>query len=595
MESVPRYIEENGERLRSRYLAFIHDLGEAEICGKPVVDHLDIGDDFSYWWMTHLAEKSPFKSPGIYSCMRLLALEEILRERNPADLTFHSPDGKEAEAVRILCRNLGIAYSWHKTGVTGPNWSLRRLYRLLPHFVRALIIFAMHLATRWRLRRVRLPNWSGGHKAIFMCSYFIHLDPILCAQGQFHSRQWEVLPQYLNEKGWRANWIQHFLTSKVVPDVGTGLSWLEKFNADPDRQGRHCFLDCYLTWHVVWRTLKDWLRLVWRSWQLRQIQEYFRPRDSRCSFWPILRDEWRSSIGGTVAIGNCLWVALFDSVMSRMPRQGLGLYLCENQGWERAFLHAWRRHGHGRIIAVPHATVPFWHLYYFDDARSLASRNRCGMPQPDVLAVNGAMARRAFTEAGYPSSKMVDVEALRYMKLTTSDKNPHTRKMAMPPLGKVNVLILGELLPASMNRLLELVQAAAKNLPDGYQFTFKPHPGYSVDLSNFANLEAKQTTEALDLILQDYDVAISANSTSAAVDAYISGLPVIVGLDGSDLNLSPLRGQTDVSFVGTPDELVSALLKVKESTPQNFGKGDIFFLDEKLPRWSSLLQKYGAQ
>ena len=60
-ESVPRYLESHGERLRARYLAFIHELGERQIDGRRLVEHLDLGDGFSFWWMTQLAEKSPLK------------------------------------------------------------------------------------------------------------------------------------------------------------------------------------------------------------------------------------------------------------------------------------------------------------------------------------------------------------------------------------------------------------------------------------------------------------------------------------------------------------------------------------------------------
>ncbi len=58
-------------------------------------------------------------------------------------------------------------------------------------------------------------------------------------------------------------------------------------------------------------------------------------------------------------MSNCLNVTLFDGALAAMPRQRQGLYLFENQAWEKALLRAWRRHGHGEIIGVQHATVPY--------------------------------------------------------------------------------------------------------------------------------------------------------------------------------------------------------------------------------------------
>ena len=65
--SLPEYLETNAKILRSKYLQFIFDLGNQEIEGKSISQHLEIGDGLSYWWMTTLAEKSPFKSAFLIS------------------------------------------------------------------------------------------------------------------------------------------------------------------------------------------------------------------------------------------------------------------------------------------------------------------------------------------------------------------------------------------------------------------------------------------------------------------------------------------------------------------------------------------------
>ena len=89
--SVPQHLEANADRLRDKYLKFVHDLAEHRVGGARVVERLGLGDGFSFWWMTLIAEKSPFKSPRIYDCLRLLALEEILLERRISALTRPRP------------------------------------------------------------------------------------------------------------------------------------------------------------------------------------------------------------------------------------------------------------------------------------------------------------------------------------------------------------------------------------------------------------------------------------------------------------------------------------------------------------------------
>jgi surface carbohydrate biosynthesis protein (TIGR04326 family) len=593
--SIPRYLEDHAERLRAKYLAFIHDLGEARVGEKRIIDHLEMGEGFSFWWMTELAEKSPFKSPQIYGCLRLLALEEILLEKKPSGLTLASADRNLARAIEKLCQNLRIEFVWQSCKPSR-KFSRRKLYDALPYPIQGLIGLVRHLGLRWPLRRLQKPQWFSDKNATFLCAYFSHLDQASCAQGRFHSRQWEVLPEWLHGHGGRTNWIHHFLFSAAVPDVRTGLSWLRLFNREAEQQGYHAFLDTYLTWGIVVRVLKNWIWLNTIAWRLRRVDAVFYPTGSAVWLWPVLRGNWQASLNGSVAINNCLWLELFDAALKDIPHQERGLYIWENQGWERALLRAWRKHQHGKITGVQHATVPFWHLNNFHDRRSYESGQNCPMPLPDRLAVNGPVPFKAFVGAGYPVEQLVEVEALRYLKLTRTDAtpvldsmNPLAGKQPIPGSLGVRVIVLGDFVPAIVRSFLRLLEEATKLLPSSYQFTFKPHPACAVRLADYPDLRADETTEALDRILEKYDMALATNSTSASVDAYMAGLPVIIALDGADLNLSPLRGQPGVRFVRTPSELVEALSAPGLGATTHAEQNNFFFLDSELPRWKQLL------
>lgn len=74
-------------------------------------------------------------------------------------------------------------------------------------------------------------------------------------------------------------------------------------------------------------------------------------------------------------------------------------------------------------------------------------------------------------------------------------------------------------------------------------------------------LQFKVFQEPIVNLLQDADIVYTSNITSAAVDAYCFGIPVISVLDGSSLNMSPLLGMDHVTFVSTPQELSGALQK----------------------------------
>lgn len=596
--SVPQYLEGHAERLRIKYLAFIHDLGESRVDAKRIVEHLDAGDGFSLWWMTQLAEKSPFKSPQIYACLRLMALEEILLERKPGNLTLDSSDRNLAQAVQALCRNLNIRFIWRHGVTYGKRRSLRDFYRVLPYPLQGLISLR-HVLAKWSLRKLRKPRWFSGADAIFMCSYFFNMNESRCAAGEFYARQWEGLPEFLRKNQRHGNWIHHFLLSPGTPDAKTALDWVYRFNGDAGNQGYHAFLETYLSPGVILRALKKWIWLNVVSWRLRKFSLAFRLKGSAVWLWPLLRSDWKTSLTGAAAVNNCLWIELFDAALKDMPRQELGLYLWENQGWECALIRAWRKYGHGEIIGVPHTTVIFWHLNNFDDPRSLNSTQVCAKPLPNRLAINGPVAWNAFRQTAYPAERLVEVEALRFQYLAALDSKLSKKAGDSSELAKIadhvqpkKILVLGDFTVKQTLKMLRCVEAALHLAGVEMSVTLKPHPVCRIGREDFPSLSFDLTDRPLVEIMQDFDFAFSSNTTSAAVDALLAGLPVAVFLDEEDFNHSPLRGIAGISFVGMAEDLAAVLQSARRGRPL-IAAEDFFWLSDSLPRWRAVLLKSG--
>lgn len=166
--SIPGYVEKHSERFKIKYLRFIHELGEKKLKGKPIIDHLDTGDGFSIWWMTLLAEKSPFKSQSIYDCLRLLALEEILKEKALPEVKLFSDNNNLGLALQKLCENLQINYSWeilcHKQN---KRLSIQKIFYALPQAIQAIIQFIRHVTVRWPLQKPDKPEWHTGESVFF--------------------------------------------------------------------------------------------------------------------------------------------------------------------------------------------------------------------------------------------------------------------------------------------------------------------------------------------------------------------------------------------------------------------------------------------
>jgi surface carbohydrate biosynthesis protein (TIGR04326 family) len=205
----------------------------------------------------------------------------------------------------------------------------------------------------------------------------------------------------------------------------------------------------------------------------------------------------------------------------------------------------------------------------------------------DLVAVNGSAAKRAYLDGSYPASKVLEVEALRYLYL--AEYSFAAPKLPRPAGAPLSVLAMGDYLSDNTQLQMRLLEQAAALLPKNTIFVVKPHPNCPVNLVDYPGLNMTVTMEPLSILLAKCDVAYSSAITSAAVDAYCVGVRVISVLDPKKLNLSPLLDCAQAVFVSTPDELASALVLDFTSFVPAAGAVDFFCLDAKLPRWRNLL------
>lgn len=591
--SIAAYLEANAERLRAKYLALIYELGETEINGKRIVEHLEVGKGYNLWWMSSLAEKNYINTPRIVDCLKVFALEEILNISKPDNVLVYTDDKELLESIKALCAELGISCSLTRVnGAARTQIGWRRWIPFRPKPLSAVWWLLQHVRSYWGLRKKVKPDWFAGPGSIIFFSYFIHLIGERCARGEFSSAHWGKLLEYLTRKGLKINWIHHFMLSAVVKDVRTGISWKEAFNKNSQLQGNHAFFDEYLSPSIILKVCLKFISILVKSFTLINASKTFQPKGSVANLWHLLKNEWFASIRGATAMRNLLFIELIDAALKDLPRQKLGFYLQENLFWERALINAWRRYGHGKLVGVPSATVRFWDLRYFDDLRTISDQSMASQPLPDAVALNGSVARKTYLDAGYPVEDIVEVEALRYLYLAgyqeamlASKKNE--ARPAENSSSEIKAIILGDIsfdVTEGMLRCIEGVGSQNKKM----SFTLKVHPGQPMNVNNYNIPKLSETTLQLADSLFQFSLAIVAGSTSAALDAYLADLPVIVFLSGGGLNLSPLRGVAGVTFVSTQPEM-SLALAAYDSTKPRSQKQDFFWLDQGLPRWRKLL------
>jgi surface carbohydrate biosynthesis protein (TIGR04326 family) len=586
--SIPRLVETNAEAIRKSYLSRIYELGETRINGKRLVDHLEVRPGFSAWWMSLLVEKSYGKSAGIYDAIRLLAFEHWATGQCIHNLVLVSPNQSLAVCMRSWCANTGVKFEWHRTvaKVEHLSW-LKRLYQSLPHSLRALAWLILRLVRRWPLRGVGLKEWCQTSGRATFVSYLFNLVPDAAKEARFESRYWGPLPEVLQREGCSTNWLHLYVKDELLPGARKAAEVIRLFNKTGNGGQVHVPLDAFLGPAVVFRALRDWIRLSQACRGLRKA--HFSPPGTAIDLWPLFENDWFRSFNGEEPLNNLLHYNLFESALKMLPRQQAGVYLQENQGWEFALIYAWKAAGHGSLIGTPHSTVRYWDIRYFFDPRCYRRTGVGDLPMPDKVALNGAAARDAYLAGDYPKEQLVQVEALRYMHLVTVRSEPD--RVASPSDGPLRVLVLGDFFLENTQRQMRLLETAAQSLSPDTIIVVKPHPACPVQPADYPGLRMEVTMESIPILLSRCDVAYASSATAAAVDAYCTGVPVVSVLDSNTLNLSPLRGRVGALFASTPEELASKLISVSSVPNSARGKQEFFTLDPTLLRWRRLLKE----
>lgn len=593
--SLIDYVESNRKEFRDKYLAFIYSLGEYKINEKSVCESLTDSRGYSLWWMSSFSEKSHLNSPHLTDCLKLFALEKVLVEKKIKSVLIFTEANKKVllKAIKLLCENLEIDVSIISHSKQKKFSVKNFIHKYRPEIFSVSLWLIRYLKLHWPLRVKKNVNWFSGGKSITIFSYFFNLNIDKCLKGIFYSNQWGELPRKLRQNDVKINWMHHFMTFNEMPNNKTALSFVNSFNINPEKQGIHTFFESQLCFSLLIIVIKNYFKCFIKSFTYKKIRFAFKVNGSEVNLWPILKDDWILCTRGGVVIRNLMFIELVDKALKSLPFQQNGLYLQENQFWERALIHAWRLYGHGDIIGVPHASINFWDMRYFDDKRAFTNNESLSQPHPNYVALNGPIAKQLFIDVNYPFSNILEVEALRYLNHSQEHKSKSKyKKKVTKKTNKKNILIIGEF---RLEPTLDMLHAIKLTKPDFNQvlFTFKPHPACKINRVLIGMPEILITNEPIDSIIQNFDLAIVAGNSSASLDIYYSYVDIIVYLGRQDLNLCPLEAISDCCFVRTSIDFKAALAVIKENNKRVYNKKEFFWTDRNLPRWDLLIKKMG--
>ena len=571
--SIPDYIEEHSDRLRSRFLSFVHDVGNSQSGGETILEHLQLRPTFSYWWLTLFASKRWHPNSHVNEAVKIIALEEILAGLKYREIFvqsenayLHSQIGHLLHASpEIRGRKASISSLKFK-----PLRITRHIFRACATLVRQIIV----------LRDVVPMETEPVESDILIFDHLVRFDQNAARNGEFTSQYWNSLQPLLQERAQKITWIHQFVKTNDQQSPNDAQAILSTINSRS--QQKHFQLECRLSQSVVMQCLRDYCKLLRAGFKTRHIADCFSLNGSKLNLWSLFQDEWYESLIGSTAMRHLLILATTEASLSQVPHCKTGIYLMENQPWEIALLHSWSSSGHGRIIGLVNAPIRFWDVRYFADGRSLLPKSTDHIhfqPQPQEIFVNGPLSRKLLEESGVDPHQIRDVEPLMYQYLQ-NDKTYVT-------VESDGILVLGDFFTHLTEKIIELVIDSQVLSGDRHKILFKPHP---LNLDKWSELVGDNftlTNAPLSELFDLCSIVIAPSASTAALEAYCANKLVVSILEPSTLNFTPLRGVENAMFAKNRNELA----KILRSTPKVSlsDRQQLFYTDSNLSRWNQAL------
>lgn len=581
--SIPEYVEKNDYRLRKKYLDFVDKIEQKFSECDKVKHHLKY-KKLSLWWMSTLIEKNMIKSPFISDSIKMFALEEIIESVKPKKLETFISDIKIINSLKHLTTRLNIKLIINKNHT---NYSLSFDFKkIVPFFIRGIIFYFKNIIFQFSFKKLR-KSIHIEDQQIFIFSHFTNFDLPKDLNSSIKSNYWGVLPSFLNSQGIKMNFLNHFHKSKKIKSLKEGSKIINRLNKNSLIHGEiHYLLPSLTSIKTLIRIFIHFIGAQFKGEKINSNSSFFTPDNSKITLFYFLESDWKNSFFGPVLIENLFFIETIEHYFKNLPPQKLGLYLQENNGWERAFIYIWKKYQNAPLIGIAHTVVRYWDLRYFQNSSIFSD-----LPMSDYTAVNGPFSRDILLEAGFDKTKILEVEALRYLKssdfqLKKLRKNNRQKK----------IIVFGDIDIQSTKAMLESLNFCINHIAKNrsivnFQYAFKPHPVNEIELDNFGTNNIEVIRREIKDVIENYDIAISVDTTSAGVEAYLAGLDIIVYRYSKRPNFSPLRNIKDVHFVRNEEQLLESINMLSLNN-RKINNEIFFWNDNQIPKWHKIFSNY---
>ena len=584
--SIPQYIDENSEALRSKYLDWIENLGDLIIGGNSLENHL-LNNNLSLWWLSLLQEKNVFsKSIEITNAIKTLATLEILKNYSFKEITLYSNNLLLKEVISGFAKNNGIKLSIQKNLFFTIREPFEKIANSKYSFIFKGFIWLLRYAfTRYPLKGLGVDSWINTKGKITIVNYTQNLENQSKESQKFKSKYWSSLPNKLIEMKQDINWLNMYIKDKNLPTSFVAKKKFKKYNFEKNHN--HIFLDSFISIRLINRVFLKWIRFVFKVHPINVSK--ILPSIDNVNFYPFISIDWNNSFFGPSLVSNILYLELFNKAFKSLPKQSLLIYLYENISWEKAMIYSWKKYKHEQVIAYAHSSIRFWDLRYFHSP-NFYNRTNVKEYSPSLIGVNGNLAKRSLLKGGCPRKMIIEVEALRYKYLNFIDRRPFNKNCNLNSKN-IKILFIGDYVNSNNKYMLHLLKKLlSKKQFYNHEIIIKPHPSTPISEKYILGLNFKFSEKNLDILSSNVDLAIASSLTTASIDINYLGLPILIILNGATLNMTPVIENERSIYIKTFEDLLSAVNYFSYTRVTKSLSDTIFFLDPSLDKWIKFIK-----
>ena len=576
--SLEAFLQQHFLKIRAEHATWAFDLGHLEVAGQSVAKHLKAKDSPSTWWCSLLYERHPKMTPNLYLIYKLRALEIFLEENECEKLSIVNVDPKKDQAILAsledLClkskRSFKIESFSPKS--TSSESLIKTIYYKLPPFLRVILrLIHWYFTIKRKLPKTELQNLDKISTATIV-TYFPNIDLNAAKQERFLSRYWEKLHEALNARAIKEGspFVRWLFIRFPAPQLSLdeGIKLKEAFNKHQLDGLSFNYLEEFLDCKDLGLAFKRFRTIGTQSLKIEaELKNHFHFKGSKLNFWPLAQKDYEESFRGYRGLERTLQNLAFSKYVKLVGKQRWFLYPLENCPWERMLCYQVRAKHAGLLLGAQHSTIRPTDLRYFDDQRAFNYED-LSFPKPDLFLANGRSAFEQWQKAGMPKEHLREVEALRYLYLAK-----FSRLEARAPS---TLLVLTSFFQDETKAHLDLfIKALEAGLLANFKIILKPHPYLPLDPYLPKNHGLTIAKGPLSDYLNPAVLVWASNSTTAALEAAIFGLPLAVMQPTKDFDLSPIQDLKGLLRTATLED-VKTMLSLKEGieVPKDYLKVD---------------------